>query len=114
MRNWVIVLGLLGLTACGGGDASVSSGADVAEAANCSDYKGGSDQQFISDGGTCTIDGQDVFVYYFADNDNRDQWVNVATQIAGGDYLVGDHFAVQAKMPQLEKAQEGLGGEIKS
>jgi hypothetical protein len=114
MRSWGIVLGLLVLTACGGGDASVSSGADIAEAANCSNYKGGADQQFISDGGTCTIDGQDVFVYYFSDNDNRDQWVNVASELAGGDYLVGDHFVVQANTPQLEKAQEGLGGEIKS
>ena len=114
-RIFLAVLPLVALAACGGGTSSpdVESGSDVAEAANCSGYTDDSDQMFVTDGGSCEVDGEEAFVYYFADNSNRDQWFDTASGLAGGRYLVGDHFVIQAKAATLKAMQGDLGGELK-
>lgn len=117
MRLLLAALPLALLTACGGGGSStpaVSSGADVAKVVGCTGYQGGTEQQYVAEGGTCKVDGADVYVYYFADNADRDNWVKVATVAAGGEYVVGDHFAAQGDTSQVKAMAAKSGAPVKS
>ena len=114
-----IIAGMTLATSCSANSSSdtgaqVSSGADVAKLIGCSSYNNDQDQLYVADGGTCRLAGHDVFVYYFANNGDRDKWVSTAQQMAGGNYLVGDRWTAQAPTSVLTKAKANAGaGDIK-
>lgn len=84
----------------GGGGGGVDSAAAAAKVIGCpssSDHE--TDEAFVTDAATCELEGQEVTVYYFSTNDARDSYVDAAGAF-GGQYLVGDQFAVEAD-PEL-------------
>lgn len=107
----------LALGACGSDDAGdgadgagagggVDSAAAAAKAIGCSsssDHE--TDEAFVTDAATCELEGQEVTVYYFSTNDARDSYVDAAGAF-GGQYLVGDQFAVEAD-PELLSTLKG-------
>lgn len=100
------------LTACSGGDEAgdISSGQDLADAIGCTDFSNDSEEMFVAEGGTCQLDGEEIWIYYFADNDARDSYVEIGSDF-GGNYLVGDGWVVDAKSATLDKLAEKIGGE---
>lgn len=107
----VTLLGAFAFAGCSSGPGSdIGSGQELADAVGCSDYTGDSEEMFVSEGGSCTLDGEDIAVYYFADNDARDGYVEIGSDF-GGNYLVGDHWVVDAKSETLEKLRDKLGGD---
>ena len=74
----------------------------------CAGYETSSEQIFVTESGTCRIDGRDVELYYFADSAARDTYVDVASD-EGGLYLVGPDFAVKADRGTLETLQAQHG-----
>lgn len=99
------------LTGCGGsGGPDVSSGQDVADAVGCTGFENDSEEMFVSEGGTCTLDGEEIQVYYFADNAARDNYVDVAKQF-GANMLMGDHWVVSAESATLDKIKADIGGD---
>jgi hypothetical protein len=105
------------LTACGGdgdGDSARERSFDtpqsLAKAIGCT--YGGSDieEEGVKEGGSC---GDEVRIFTFASNSNRDNWFAVA-QDPGRKYLVGEKWVVSADTAAtLKAAQENVGGEIK-
>lgn len=104
---------LLFVAACGNGDegASVDSGQQLADMIGCTGYEGDSEEMYVTEGGACQLDGDEIYVYYFSDNDRRDSWVEVASQF-GGPYLVGDGWVVDAKPAVLDDIKADHGGEL--
>ena len=96
----------LGLSGCGAG--TTGSAAEVAEQVGCTGYETASEQIFVTESGTCRIDGREVELYYFADADARDTYVDIASE-EGGLYLVGPDFAVEADRGTLELLQAQHG-----
>ena len=81
----------------------------LAKAIGCT--YGGSDieEEGVKEGGSC---GDEVRIFTFASNENRDNWFAVA-QDPGRKYLVGDKWVVSADTAAtLTAAQEKIGGEI--
>ena len=109
----VLLAGSL-LTACGGDSDSASQRSfdapqSLAKAIGCT--YGGSDieEEGVKAGGSC---GDEVRIFTFASNKNRDSWFAVA-QDPGRKYLVGDKWVVSADTAgTLKAAQEKVGGEI--
>ena len=104
---------VLVLAGCGGeGDAdSVSSGQDVADLVGCTGFANDSEEMFVTEGGSCDLEGEDLGVYYFGDQDARDSYVETASGF-GGVYLVGDGWAVEGPPAVLEDLQSDVGGEL--
>lgn len=103
------------LVGCSGGDSGggedVGSGQDVADMIGCTGFEGDSEEMYVTEGGSCSLDGEEIYAYYFSDNDRRDSWVEVASQF-GGPYLVGDGWVVDAKPGVLESIEADHGGEL--
>ena len=53
--------------------------------------------------------GEDIGVYYFADNDARDSFVDLGSGF-GGNYLVGDGWAVDATNGVLDELEASIDG----
>jgi hypothetical protein len=100
-------VGTIALSGCGAG--ATGSAVEVAESVGCTGYETSSEQIFVTESGTCRIDGREVELYYFADGGARDTYVDVASE-EGGLYLVGPDFAVKADRATLETlhAQHGF------
>jgi hypothetical protein len=94
------------LSGCGTGTEGTAS--TIAERVGCTGYETSSEQIFVTESGTCRIDGRKVELYYFADPAARDTYVDIAAE-EGGLYLVGPDFAVEADRTTLEtlRAQHG-------
>lgn len=102
------------LVSCGGDDgggSDVSSGQDVADLVGCTGFEADSEEMFVTDGGSCTLDGEDIEVYYFAEQDAQDNYLDIAGGF-GGQYLTGDNYIVGAPPAVLEELQADIGGEI--
>lgn len=103
------------LAGCSGGDSGggedVGSGQDVADMIGCTGWTDDSEEMFVTEGGTCDLDGEEVGAYYFADDEARDNYVDVASGF-GGLYLVGDGWVIDGKRAVLEDLQADHGGEL--
>lgn len=99
----------------GGGDAGsgsgVSSGQDVADLVGCTGFANDSEEMFVTEGGSCDLEGEELGVYYFGDQDARDSYVDTASGF-GGVYLVGDGWAVEGPPAVLEDLRSDVGGEL--
>jgi hypothetical protein len=93
-----------------GGD-SVGSGQDVADMIGCTGWADDSEEMYVTEGGTCDLEGEEVGAYYFADNEARDNYVDVASSF-GGLYLVGDAWVIDGPRDVLEGLQADHGGEL--
>lgn len=111
LRAFVVTLAALGaLTACSSGP-TLDSGAAVADELGCAGWTNNSSDILITEGGDCRVNGQQVYVYYFADNDARDNYVSFGSDM-GALYLIGDHWAVDGDRTVLEQLQGDHGGEF--
>lgn len=95
----------------GGGSDQVGSGQEVADMIGCTGFTGDSEEMYVTEGGSCELDGETVSAYYFSDDDRRDSWVEVASDF-GGPFLVGEGWVVDAKPAVLEDIQAKHGGEL--
>ncbi len=88
----------------------MSSGQDVADLVGCTGFDNNSEEIFVSEGGPCDLDGEQINVYYFADNDARDSYVDMGSDF-GGNYLVGDGWVVDGSSAVLDTIQDEHGGD---
>lgn len=94
-------------------DPEVESVADVAGLAGCGEYDVVEDALVITEAGTCTVDGVEVRLAYFADGDVVDDWAQLNGRL-GSRALVGDHWAIAADdVELLERIREDAGGEVR-
>lgn len=121
MKRTLAVSALVLVASCGGDDASlVASGQDVADLVGCTGFENSSEEVYVTEGGPCEYAGGTIFVYYFAETDDRDGWVTAASAVGAGvgvddDFLVGDGFVVSAPTAVLEQLLSGgLSGSIAS
>lgn len=122
MKGLLAAALLVTLTACGGGgdgDSGGSSGGDfasaqeVVDAIGCVDYTGDSEEMFVTEGGTCTLDGKDVYVAWFKNEKAQSNWTDVAGEMSGDLILAGDGWSVYGPgRATLESIREDLGGDI--
>lgn len=117
-RLMLVALAAPLLAGCGVGDGVrmegvtfIDSGQDVADMIGCTDFSGDSEETYVTEGGSCDLDGETVYAYYFEDNDRRDSWVEVASRF-GGPYLVGDAWVIDGPPAVLEDLQAEHGGEL--
>jgi hypothetical protein len=109
------VLVPLALAGCGGGGSDgdggdVESAADAAEVIGCSSStKHETEELYVTDAAACSIDGADVTVFYFSTNEARDSYIDAAAAF-GGQYLVGDQFAVDAEPEVLDTLEGKVDG----
>jgi hypothetical protein len=83
------------LTGCGGGDQPLTL-KQVAAKAGCSDVKAGELQIYTKEAATCTKGGHDLYIYTFADDGARDNWMKVAKAAGGpGSFAQGTSWIVQ-------------------
>jgi hypothetical protein len=123
-----LVMAAVGLTGCSGGsgskgDSSQDSGEfasaqaiiDAAQAKGlaCTSTEDDNGELFTRDGWRCTTDNGDaVTAHTFGDNSNRDNWLEAAKKF-GGNFVVGDRWAVDADSPALaQTVQSAVGGTI--
>lgn len=112
MRRALLPTLLLTLTACGGGGSEgYESAAALADAIGCQGFKDTTEEMFTDEGGSCTVDGEEVSIYTFTDNETRDSYLEVAEGF-GGRYLVGDGWLVEGSQEALAAIQEKVGGEL--
>lgn len=112
-RTMGVVGAALLLAACSGsedGAGDIASGQDLADAIGCTGFSNDSEEMFVSEGGTCQLDGEEIFIYYFADNAARDNYVDVGSEF-GGNYLIGDNWVVDAPSATLDAIKADIGGE---
>ena len=115
MRGWgggavAAAATVLALSGCGGGAPATAE--KIAERVGCSGYETTAEQIFVTESGTCRIDGREVELYYFADRGARDTYVDIAAE-EGGLYLVGPDFAVRSDRTTLETLQTQHGFELR-
>lgn len=112
MITGVTMAAALMLTGCSGSDdgAEVDSGQAVADMVGCEGFEATSEEMYVTEGGPCQLDGEEISVYYFADEDARDSYVEIASDF-GGNYLVGDSWVVDAPPAVLDELEEQHGGE---
>lgn len=121
MRLLAAGLLLLLIAGCGEEDTSlVGSGQDVADLVGCTGFENSSEELYVAEGGPCEYAGGTIFVYYFDETDNRDDWVIAASAVGAGtggddDFLVGDGFVVAAPTDVLEQLLSGgISGRLAS
>ena len=87
---------VLALAGCGGGGAPLTM-AEVAAQVGCSDMKAGDVQIYTKEAATCTKGGQDVYLYTFADDGARDNWMKTARAAGGpGTFQQGTSWIAQS------------------
>lgn len=121
---------LLMVAACGGGGekdtgGSSSGGGDggqvtVSATANelgCApSVDAASDRElFVADSGTCSLDGVEVKIYRFSNNETRDNWIKTATQFGIGRFVVFDRGVVTSTdQGAADKVKAKIGGDIRT
>lgn len=106
----------LALSACSGSDSpggDVKSGQDVADLVGCTGFEPTSEEMFVTEGGPCDLDGEEITVYYFADSDAKDGWVEIASGFGDVSLTDGD-WLVSAELATLDKLKADIGGSLTS
>lgn len=104
----------LALVGCGGSDEPPTP-EQVAEQLGCSGFQVTQTEELgVSEQGECTVDGDDVTINTFSNNEARDSWYDIARKF-GGPYFVGDGFIAYSdgNRDTTEGLAEKLDGEIK-
>ena len=115
MRAWgagAVAAAAAALTLSGCGADAPGTAARIADRVGCTGYETTDKQIFVTESGTCRIDGREVELYYFADRGARDTYVDIAAE-EGGLYLVGPDFAVRSDRTTLETLQTQHGFELR-
>ena len=87
----------------------------LADRIGCTAYEADtSDQEFVTDAGSCLLQGTDIDVHVFSANDQRDQWLDVATEAGGpSTFVTGDRWTVRAmSLAAAEMAAEAANGDV--
>lgn len=116
MKLLLAALTLFLAAGCGGSDDSgdsIGSGQELADAIGCADFANDSEEMFVTDGGSCTLEAEDdLTIYYFKDDASRDNWIEVASAFGGESQLEGSNFVVVGDASLLEKIKGKIGGKI--
>lgn len=120
-----MVLTLVALAAACGGDGETGreggaagdggefdSPEAIAQVLGCSGFEEGDSEELgVDEDGTCRLQEEEIHVYTFARTEARDTYIEIAKQF-GGEYVIGDNWAVQYDDNSVGKAViERLGGE---
>jgi hypothetical protein len=108
---FLVVAGCGGDDGGAGGSNKVKSGDDLAELVGCTGFTDDTEEMFVTEGGSCSLEGQDINIYYFGDQRARDEYLEIATGF-GGLYLVGVNWLVEAKRATLAELKAEHGGKI--
>lgn len=95
-RAALVALVLLAVTACGGSSKSSAPALSVnqlADKVHCTGYSDSSDEEYVKEGGDCTLGSETLSLDTFANNTSRDSYVKVA-QPQGGSYCEGDQWVI--------------------
>lgn len=96
-----LVLTLAGCADDAAAGTDVSSAVEAAELVGCgSPDKHETEELFVTNAATCVIGGGEVTVYYFSTDEALDNYIEAAGSF-GGEYLVGDQFAVAGDSEHL-------------
>lgn len=69
----------------------------VAREAGCTDSYTPSSEVGTKDGGTCTVNGHEVYFYTFADDSARDNWLKAAKAASAlGSFQQGSSWVIQS------------------
>lgn len=87
--------------------------ADVARELGCTDVEiADTTRLFARESGSCTWNGKHVAIEVFADNGNRDRYVEMGRQF-GGNYAAGHNWLVFGDSPDtIAAAAARLGGKV--
>jgi hypothetical protein len=117
------VAAVLALAGCGGGASAKSfeSVEDLAAALGCEDAQVEEEPQMMTDSGFgCEVDGRQVSVYWFADDEQVQSWEDTGQMFTGAMdtgwlRLMGDRWTVtpdDGSRTALEGVQNLIGGDI--
>jgi hypothetical protein len=107
-----ITAALLALTACG--SSSFDSSEAVAKAAKCENFTPDTEGElFAADSGSCTIDGTEVYIHWFKNDETLKNYRTIADQMSGSRILYGSNFAIECDTKDAcETLKKAVGGEI--
>jgi hypothetical protein len=92
---------------------SYASGAELAAAVGCKDYKGGTEGYEVTDGGVCTIgNNHEVVVNTFADQDDAIHYADLFRKM-DGVYVVGYEWVIGlTDSSEAQRIVREVGGTI--
>lgn len=105
---------IFALSACG--STNYVSAMQVADAIGCAEYGHEEPMSGASESGSCTLNGADLFVSWFASAEGFDSYKKGAAFTAGmpgaSTMLIGDKWSVECtEAAACEKAKTAIGGE---
>ena len=119
MRRLIPVAVLLAaVSACGGQSDKVSDGdgppslSSLADTVGCTNVKQDAELMGVTEGGSCDLDGAEVFLYTYPSAKQMSD-LHEVTRLGGGVWVVGDRWEAQAPTRSAaEKVAEATGGEV--
>lgn len=116
-RLAIVAASLLAVAACGGEDVkSYDTPAALAEAVGCRNLQMSSQQEEVfaaRSQATCQVGGKQIYLIIFADNEQRNRFVNTS-DVFGRPRLLGDAWVITGKAATLKRLQEKVGGNIRN
>ena len=119
MRRLIPVAVLLAaVSACGGQSDKVSTSdgppslSSLADTVGCTNVKPDAELIGVTEGGSCDLDGAEVFLYTYPSAKQMSD-LHEVTRLGGGVWVVGDRWEAQAPTRSAaEKVAEATGGEV--
>ena len=113
----ILAAALLLVTGCGQSD-KVSDGdgppslTSLADKVGCQDVQPDKELMGVTEGGSCDLDGAEVFLYTYPSAKQMKD-LHEVTRLGGGVWVVGDQWEAQAPTRSAaEKVAEATGGEV--
>lgn len=85
----------------------------LAQHVGCTGVVSEGGQLLTREAGYCTLGGEDIYLHTHTDAAQQADWLEAATSMAGGIYVVGDLWTVQTfDQASADSVAEATGGEV--